>query len=143
MIVPKNNNIITVHAGKDRQAALQANNIDFIAMKVPCFTVNTIMKMYEERCSPDALADSPSLPPSIDYLNIDAEGEEHNILLGIDFSSILPATISVEIHAKSTRAALESTVCSKLEENGYIHAASSVITHIFYHPTKIFKSSLY
>lgn len=67
----------------------------------------------------------------IDYLNIDVEGFEMNVLRGLDFKRHRPRIISIEIHAKSVEIALSSEVAQYLKAKGYICIASAVITYFF------------
>lgn len=64
----------------------------------------------------------------IDYLNIDAEGFEMEILSGLDFSSIPPKVISIEQNNVFTfDDVLSSPVCRLLTGKGYTAFAKNVL----------------
>lgn len=75
---------------------------------VPCFTLNTIIEQTGIE--------------SIDYLVIDTEGYDYNILMNIDFSIIKPHTIKFEnkhMSAVFTRGQKYLDVLDKLYKYGY------------------------
>jgi len=55
----------------------------------------------------------------IDYLNIDVEGLDYQILLDIDYSKVTIHAISVEDYCSSIHAAVESKTTQHLQQNGY------------------------
>lgn len=84
-------------------------------VEVPVYTLNTL------------LAKHPSIK-QVDYLNIDAEGMELEVLNGIDFSKTLPRIISIEQNdIMSLEDVLKTDVCHYLAGKGYIAYAKNVL----------------
>jgi FkbM family methyltransferase len=84
-------------------------------LDVPVYTLNTILEQH------------PSVK-TIDYLNIDAEGYEMEVLSGIDFAKIPPSVISIEQNnVFSLMDVIESPVAQFLSGKGYIPLAKNVI----------------
>ncbi len=82
---------------------------------VPVFTVNTLMEEHPE-------------VKKLDYLNIDAEGFEMEILSGINFELVTPKVISIEQNDVLTFTdVLESKVCKFLSEKGYVPFAKNIL----------------
>ena len=73
----------------------------------------------------------------VDYINIDVEGSELDILKTLDFNYFNPSIISVEVHGdKDLRKKLESEVSKILYSNGYACVAVNCIT-LFYCKKKL------
>lgn len=82
---------------------------------VPVFTVHSLLQQYPE-------------VKTIDYMNIDAEGFEMEILQGIDFNSIVPKVISIEQNnVCSLQDVLASAVNKFLEGKGFSPIAKNII----------------
>lgn len=64
----------------------------------------------------------------IDFLNIDVEGLELNVLKSLDFSAFKPSVVALEIHAKSLDDCLKTEVAGYMRYLGYFPLASCVIT---------------
>lgn len=84
-------------------------------LEIPVFTVDSLMKKYPEI-------------KEIDYLNIDAEGFEMEILSGINFDSVAPKVISIEQNDILTFADVEkSEACRLLSNKGYVPYAKNIL----------------
>jgi FkbM family methyltransferase len=92
---------------------------------IPVFTVNTLLNRHPEL-------------KKLDYLNIDAEGFELEILSGIDFKLITPKVISIEQNDILTfNDVLDSEVCKFLTAKGYQPFAKNIllpdVSTVFYY----------
>jgi FkbM family methyltransferase len=76
----------------------------------------------------------------IDFINIDAEGAEMEILKKFDFDSYRPKVVAVEIHGNNILSAINSEIAKILFKNNYRMVASTVITYFFALEEKIKKS---
>jgi len=64
----------------------------------------------------------------IDLLDIDVEGADYQVLLGLNFEKYKPKLICIEIHNEN----LENDVVYKfLSNKGYKHIWSGVFSHLF------------
>ena len=82
---------------------------------VPVYTLDSLLKKY-----PDI--------KNIDYLNIDAEGFEMEILSGLNFEKLKPKVISIEQNDVFTFAdVFESSVCNFLSQKGFTPYAKNII----------------
>ena len=64
----------------------------------------------------------------IDLLDIDVEGSDYQVLLGLNFEKYKPKLICIEIHNKN----LENDIVYKfLSNKGYKHIWSGVFSHLF------------
>jgi hypothetical protein len=68
----------------------------------------------------------------IDYLNIDIEGLDEQIILAIDFTKYKPRVISVEIHFADLTQIAQNQVFQRLLSEGYKIFAVVLMTYIFY-----------
>ncbi|MBK7608904.1 MAG: FkbM family methyltransferase [Saprospiraceae bacterium] len=59
------------------------------------------------------------LPTNIDFLSIDTEGMDLNILMTNDWDSLRPQLILAELKVDSLRLALESKMNQYLEQSNY------------------------
>lgn len=73
-------------------------------------------------------------PPgqSIDYLNIDIEGLDQEIILNLDFTRYKPRVISVEIHFTDITKISDNPVFKRLSTEGYKIFSIILMTYIFY-----------
>ena len=69
---------------------------------------------------------------SVDFLNIDVQRLEMDVLQGIDFTRYAPKVLAVEIHTDSIDKMLTSEVSGYLRYQGYKPVASCVITSFWY-----------
>ncbi len=67
----------------------------------------------------------------IDFLNIDVEGAELEIIRKFDFEKFKPKIIAIEIHTKDIESVRESEIYQTLFKRKYICVASTVITWFF------------
>lgn len=75
----------------------------------------------------------------IDFINIDAEGAEIEILKTFDFDRYRPIVFAVEIHGNNILSAINSEIAKILFKNNYRMVASTVITYFFALEEKIKK----
>jgi len=115
----------------------------------PC-TVNTLDKESADRWSKragmtyteqdiqvttlDSILKEYAAGKSIDFLNIDVEGLEMQVLNGLDFSTWNPKILAVEIHAADVQSAIKAEVVTFLGDMGYKFVAYSLITAFFIRP---------
>ena len=76
----------------------------------------------------------------IDFINIDAEGAEMEILKKFDFDKYRPIVVAVEIHGNNILSAINSEIAKILFKNNYRMVASTVITYFFALEEKIKKN---
>lgn len=67
----------------------------------------------------------------IDYLNIDAEGHDLNVLKSLDFDRYKPKVISVEIYARDIEEVLETEIHKFLKRKGYKYINRVSFTSIY------------
>ena len=58
-------------------------------------------------------------PKNFDFLNIDVESHELEVLKGLDFKIYKPKIIAVEIHAKKTKDIFKSAIYQYLNKKNY------------------------
>ena len=64
----------------------------------------------------------------IDLLDIDVEGADYKVLLGLNFERYKPKLICVEIHNKNIK---DDVIYKFLIKKSYVHIWSSVFSHLF------------
>jgi FkbM family methyltransferase len=64
----------------------------------------------------------------IDLLDIDVEGADFKVLLGLNFERYKPKLICVEIHNKNIN---DDVIYQFLIKKGYVHIWSGVFSHLF------------
>ena len=64
----------------------------------------------------------------IDLLDIDVEGADFKVLLGLNFEKYKPKLICVEIHNKNIN---DDVIYEFLVKKGYVHIWSGVFSHLF------------
>lgn len=94
------------------------------SIDVPVFTLSTLLAQYSDI-------------KVVNYLNIDAEGFEMEILAGLDLGAMMPKVISIEQNDVLTFAdVLNSSVCKFLSDKGFSPFAKNVllrdISTVFY-----------
>ena len=70
----------------------------------------------------------------VDFMNIDIEGAELEVLTTLDFDTYSPKVICVEIHEVDIVTALETDVARYLFSKGYVCVGSTVISFFFTKP---------
>jgi FkbM family methyltransferase len=70
----------------------------------------------------------------IDFLNVDAEGHDLNVLKALDFDRYHPKVIAVEIYGHDIEAVIESDIHKFLKEKGYHYLNRVSFTSIYGHP---------
>ncbi len=81
-------------------------NKNFVTREVKKNTLNNILK-------------NNKVVKSFDYLNIDVEGHEFDVLKGFNLKKYKPKLISVEIHVLKTKDIFRSSVFKYLSKNNY------------------------
>ena len=74
----------------------------------------------------------------IEFLNIDVEGAELEILKTFNFQYFKPSVIAVEIHGNDIEECLKSEMAQIILSNGYQAVGSAVITQFFARKDEIF-----
>ena len=64
----------------------------------------------------------------IDLLDIDVEGADFKVLLGLNFEKYKPKLICVEIHNKDIK---DDKIYEFLTNKGYVHVWSGIFSHLF------------
>ena len=67
----------------------------------------------------------------IDFLNLDVEGAELEILKNFDFEFFKPSVIAVEIHGNNLEECIKSDLAKLILGKGYQYVGSAVITQFF------------
>ena len=67
----------------------------------------------------------------IDFLNLDVEGAELEIIKNFDFNNHSPTIIAIEIHGNNVQECLNKEEAKIILNNGYICVGSAVITFFF------------
>ncbi len=70
---------------------------------------------------------------AVDYLNIDCEGLDFQVLAGNDWSRFVPKVITVEISALNLLHASSNPAVALLVERGYLFRGQYFATSIFHH----------
>ena len=74
------------------------------------------------------LQNSKFCDKEIDLLDIDVEGADYKVLLGLNFEKYKPKLICVEIHKKNIK---DDVIYNFLVDKGYVHIWSGVFSHLF------------
>ena len=84
--------------------------------EIQAFTLNHIIEKstYHDR--------------EIDLLDIDVEGADYKVLLGLNFEKYKPKLICVEIYTKNIK---DDKIYKFLSNKGYLHIWSGVFSHLF------------
>lgn len=93
------------------------NKNDFVEKKLKQVNVNTVLEKHKIS--------------EIDFLNIDIEGAEIEILETLDFDKHKPKVIAVEIHGNDVLKAIENPISKLLFDHGYTLVGVNVITYFF------------
>ena len=110
---------ISVHSSANPKIRdiMAARDMPMQCITVPAYRVDTLLHTH-------GVTD-------IDYMNIDLEGLELAALKSMDFDRWRPKCISVEVHAPSLEAVIESDIFQFMKAQGYRFVASTVITQFF------------
>ena len=74
-------------------------------IEIDCFKLNTILDKYQIK--------------KIDYLNIDAEGNDFKVISTFDFERFKPALVTIEFNNYDFDMLLESDIHTLMKNNGY------------------------
>ena len=74
-------------------------------IEIDCFKLNTILDKYQLK--------------KIDYLNIDAEGNDFKVISTFDFERFKPALVTIEFNNYDFDMLLESDIHTLMKNNGY------------------------
>ena len=86
-------------------------------VKIECFTLNTILKKNNLN--------------NFDYLNINVEGSELNVIKGIDFKIFRPTLITIENNELQPKEYFDNEVCKILIDNDYVFINKIGVTNFF------------
>ena len=86
-------------------------------IKIKCNTLNTILDTHKIS--------------SIDFLNIDVEGAELNVIKGIDFKKYKPKLISIENNELFINDYINSEIFKILSNNNYTYINKIGVTNFF------------
>lgn len=111
---------VTNTCDSDAAQKMMDKGLDVTKRNVPIITLNNILETH---------ASTPI--KKIDFLNIDVEGYEMDVLHGFDIDKYKPTVIATEIHARSINDGLNTPIASYLQKNNYRPVACSVITYFF------------
>ncbi len=87
----------------------------FKAENVPAVTLNSVLKSLKERTE-------------IDFISIDVEGHELDILKGFDIESYRPRVLVIEANTESDEIQLDNYI---IKQKGY-HKARRIVENVFY-----------
>ncbi len=108
----------------NQQNSLIKKNENQKEVKIECFTLNSILKEKNVE--------------NIDYLNVDVEGSELEVIKGIDLSKFNPSLISIENNDLSLKDYMESDIYNLLIQNKYTLVNIIGVTN-FFMPDKLVK----
>jgi len=74
-------------------------------IEIDCFKLNTVLDKYQIK--------------KIDYLNIDAEGNDFKVISTFDFERFKPALVTIEFNSYDFDMLLESDIHTLMKNNGY------------------------
>ena len=101
----------------NQQNSLIQTNENQKKVKVECFTLNSILKEKNIK--------------SFDYLNVDVEGSELEVIKGIDLDKFRPSLISIENNDLTLEDYMQSKIYKLLTENQYTLVNIIGVTHFF------------
>ena len=80
-------------------------NLNAQKIEIDCYKLNTILDKYEVKI--------------VDYLNIDAEGNDFKVISTFDFEKFKPLLVSIEFNNYDSDKLLESDIHTLMKNNGY------------------------
>ena len=86
---------------------------------IECMNVNKLLDTYKKS------------HVDIHYLSIDLEGFDERIVLALDWQRFKPWVVSVEVHAPTLQASLETPIAKHLIQNGYSCVSKCHLTMFF------------
>ena len=101
----------------NQQNSLIKSNEQQLKVKIKCSTLNSILKQNNI--------------DSFDYLNIDVEGSEMEVIEGIDFDKFNPRLITIENNDLLLEDYFKSKVYELLIKNGYVLINKIGVTNFF------------
>ena len=111
----------------NQQNSLKENN-DAKKIEIDCYKLNTILENQKIK--------------TIDYLNIDAEGNDLKVISTFDFKKFSPSLISIEFNDYELNNLVNSDINILMEKNDY-KLISSLVLHVFILKRKSQKNSRY
>ena len=101
----------------NQQNSLIKSNDKQKEIEINCYTLNDILEKYKIQ--------------KFDYLNIDVEGNELNVLKGLNFNKYQPSLISIENNDLIINEYLETETYKILIKNNYVYVNKIGVTNFF------------
>lgn len=105
----------------NQQNSLIKNNNNQSEKKISCFTLDKILEKHKIN--------------NLDYLNVDVEGNELNVIKSINFKKYKPLLISIESNDIILEDYLKDDTFNHLVDNEYVFINKIGVTNIFVHKT--------
>ena len=105
----------------NQQNSLIKNNNNQSEKKISCFTLDKILEKHKIN--------------NLDYLNVDVEGNELNVIKSINFKKYKPLLISIESNDIILEDYLKDDTFKHLVDNEYVFINKIGVTNIFVHKT--------
>ena len=110
----------------NQQNSLIKNNNNQSEKTISCFTLDEILEKHKIN--------------NLDYLNVDVEGNELNVIKSINFKKYKPLLISIESNDIVLEDYLKDDTFKHLVDNEYVFINKIGVTNIFVH--KIYKTKI-
>ena len=101
----------------NQQNSLKKLNDDQIKISIKCQTLNSVLENNNFN--------------NFDYLNVDVEGNELNVIKGINFSKYKPKLITIENNELIPQEYFQSEIFKLFEQNNYIFINKIGVTNFF------------
>jgi len=101
----------------NQQNSLQKSSDDQIKVDINCYTLNTVLENNDFH--------------DFDYLNVDVEGTELNVIKGINFKKYKPKLITIENNELIPEEYFQSEIFKLLEQNNYVFVNKVGVTNFF------------
>ncbi|MDC1177861.1 FkbM family methyltransferase [Candidatus Pelagibacter sp.] len=101
----------------NQQNSLQKSSDDQIKVDINCYTLNTVLENNDFH--------------DFDYLNVDVEGTELNVIKGINFKKYKPKLITIENNEMIPEEYFQSEIFKLLEQNNYVFVNKVGVTNFF------------
>ncbi len=101
----------------NQQNSLIKSNNDQIKVHINCYTLNSVLKRYGLN--------------QFDYLNVDVEGTELDVIKGIDLKKYRPKLITIENNELLLEEYFQSEIYKLLDQNNYIFINKIGVTNFF------------
>ncbi|MDC0353597.1 FkbM family methyltransferase [Candidatus Pelagibacter sp.] len=101
----------------NQQNSLQKSSDDQIKVDINCYTLNSVLENNDFH--------------DFDYLNVDVEGTELNVIKGINFKKYKPKLITIENNELIPEEYFQSEIFKLLEQNNYVFVNKVGVTNFF------------